>query len=170
MKVLVVYYSRTGTTKKIADLIASKLDADTEEILDVKSRKGALGYMRSGKEAMKRSIPDIQEPKIDPAGYDLVVLGTPIWSWNMSSPMRAYLDRFKADMPQLAFFCTMGGSGDDKAFREMEDICHTVPKATLTLTTKEVQQNRYEDKVEAFLDKIDGGEEDGEEEPAEEDR
>ena len=158
MKTLIIYYSRTGTTKKVGDLIASKLDADIEEILDVKSRKGALGYMRSGKEAMKRMLGDIQEIKKDVKDYDLIIIGTPIWSWNMASPVRAYLEKIKEDVPQVAFFCTMGGSGDDKAFKEMEDICNTVPKAKLALTTKEVVQNRHEDKVEAFIGKLDGTE------------
>ncbi len=155
MKTLVVYYSRTGTTKKVGDLIASKLDADIEEIIDVKSRKGPIGYIVSGREAMKKVIPEIQDIKRQVKDYDILIIGTPIWGWNMSSPVRAYLEKIKNDVPQVAFFCTMGGSGDDKAFKEMESICHTVPKATLALITKEVVQERHEDKIEAFVGKLD---------------
>jgi flavodoxin len=39
-KILVVYYSRTGVTKKLAENIAKELHADGEELVDIKKRKG----------------------------------------------------------------------------------------------------------------------------------
>jgi len=160
MKALVVYYSRTGTTKKVAEAISKALGCDSEQILDVKSRKGVAGYMRSGKEGMKRLTTDIQDTKKEPKDYEMVIIGTPIWGWNMSSPVRTYLENMKDRLPQVAFFCTMGGQGDDKAFREMEDICHTVPKAKLALTTQVVNKNMFMDRVDYFVGKIkDGGKE-----------
>jgi flavodoxin len=43
MKTLVVYYSRTGTTRKVAEAIAGILRCDIEEVVDTKKRSGILG-------------------------------------------------------------------------------------------------------------------------------
>ena len=50
-KVLVVYYSRTGTTEKIGGLIASAVKADVEKLADKKDRSGVWGYLVGGKDA-----------------------------------------------------------------------------------------------------------------------
>ena len=154
MKILVVYYSRTGTTKKIATAIASHVDCDLEEIGDVADRSGLVGYMKSGKEASLKQLPDIKAQKKDPADYDLVVIGTPIWAWDVASPVRTYLTRNAGKIKKAAFFCTMGGSGDKGAFKTMEGFCGTKPKATLVLRTKEVVQNAYAELVKDFAKKL----------------
>ncbi len=45
MKVLIVYYSRSGQTRNIAEVIAKKLGAELEEIVDHRNRKGLLGFL-----------------------------------------------------------------------------------------------------------------------------
>jgi flavodoxin len=151
MKTLITFYSRTGTTKKVAEELAKLLKADTEEILDVKSRAGALGYLRSGREAMKRVQPEIFKPKIDASQYDLVVIGTPVWGWNMASPVRSYISKQK--FKNVAFFLTMGGSFG-KTFEEMEAASGKKPKAVLALMTKEVAGKQHLDKVNGFVKAI----------------
>ena len=44
MKSLVVYYSRTEITKKLAEAIARKTGADIEEIIPKVNYKGKIGY------------------------------------------------------------------------------------------------------------------------------
>lgn len=154
MKSLVVYYSRTGTTEAVAALIAEKLGAAGEGIISVKNRKGMLGFAISGKEAAQKIAAEIKETKINPEDHDLVIIGTPIWAWNISSPVRAYLEKYKDKFKKVAFFCTMGGSGDKKAFQEMENILNIKPIATLSLTTKEVVRNEYVEKTEAFINEL----------------
>ena len=48
MKKLVVYYSRTGNTKVVAEKIANQLNADISEIIDRKNRKGRLVFLTGG--------------------------------------------------------------------------------------------------------------------------
>lgn len=154
MKTLVVYFSRTGTTKKVAEKIASEIGADIEEIKEEKPRKGFLGYMRSGREATLKSKPKIDDPLKKPKEYDLVIIGTPVWSWGVSSPVRSYINLVKDDLKGVAFFCTMGGSGGKNAFKHMEDAASMVPKFTLELKQKEVMDESYLPKVKQFTDKI----------------
>jgi flavodoxin len=47
-RVLVVYYSRTGTTDTVARAIRHELGCEIEAIHDAKRRAGVVGYLRSG--------------------------------------------------------------------------------------------------------------------------
>ena len=149
-KILVVFYSRTGTTKKIAENIAAQLKCDTEEIHDTKERKGAIGWLLSGKDATQKSTTELKQTEKDPAGYDLVIVGTPIWSWNVTPPVRTYLRNNKAKLKNVAFFCTMHSSGAENAFTSMEEECGKKPKSTLAILTADVVSGKYAEKIEAF--------------------
>ncbi|MBA3064202.1 flavodoxin [Candidatus Woesearchaeota archaeon] len=107
MKALVVFYSRTGITKEIAVHISEELDCDIEQIFDVKTRKGILGFIKSGFESVFRIMPKIKEAELDPEKYGLIIIGTPIWAGNMASPMRTYLFQNNEKLDKVAFFCTM---------------------------------------------------------------
>ncbi len=152
-KVLVVYYSRTGTTRAVAEAVAAELGADTEEIVDRKDRAGVLGGLAAGKDAMLKKPTEINEPKRAPASYDLVLIGTPVWAWTMCPAVRAYLTQFKDRFRRVGFFLTTGGTGADRTFRHMQEICGKAPVAELALTAGEVKRSAYLDKVKAFAAK-----------------
>lgn len=153
MKILVVYYSRTGTTKRLAVFLAEKFGAETEEIKDTVKRAGLIGYIFAGRDAARRRLTKLEPIKNDPAEFDLVVIGTPIWGWNMSTPIRTFITEQKDKFKQVAFFCTMGGSGDGKAFKEIGEIVGKKPVAVLGLKTKEVVSGNLE-KAEKFCQEI----------------
>jgi len=153
MKTLVVYYSRTGTTKKVAEEIAEKLDADIEEIRDTVKRSGIWGWLISGRDGMNRRLTKLHRMDKNPIDYDLVIVGTPIWA-GISAPVRTYLTAFKSNFKKVAFFCTMGGSGEKKTFKEMGEIIAKEPVETLTLLTREVTGDDYKEKVENFISSV----------------
>ncbi|MBU1030761.1 MAG: flavodoxin [Nanoarchaeota archaeon] len=154
MKAIVVYYSKTGVTKKIANEIARNMNCDVEEITDDIKRSGFLGYFRCGREAMKKIVPRINSLKKNISSYDLVIIGTPVWGWNISSPVRGFLHHYKNSFSNVAFFCTMGGSGDTQSFLELEKLSGKKPLATLALKTIDVKQNNFLDKVNKFISKL----------------
>ncbi|HNV93849.1 MAG: flavodoxin [Candidatus Methanofastidiosum methylothiophilum] len=149
MKTLVVYYSRSGNTKKIAEEISKNLKCENEEIIDSKNRKGALGWIIAAIDAHSKKLTTIKGTTKDPAKYDLVVIGTPIWAALMAPAVRVYINENKGKFKNVAFFCTYGGSGDAKAFGEMEDYIGITPISKLTITTKELKAN-YETKLKNF--------------------
>lgn len=150
-KILVTYYSRTQTTRKVAENLAEKLGADIEEIKDTVDRTGVKGYWLSGKDATLRKLTVLEKSEKNLSDYDVVIIGTPIWSWNMSVPVRTYITENKDKFPDVAFFCTMGGSGDERAFKEMSEIVGKEPVGTLALKTVEVVKNSAEEKIEEFV-------------------
>lgn len=153
-KILVAYYSRTGTTKKAAELIAQKLGAELEEIKDTVDRSGIKGYLLSGRDATLKRLTELHPIAKNPAEYDLVVIGTPIWSWNVSAPIRTYATEQKKNLKNVAFFCTMGGSGNERAFATLSEISGEKPLATLALKTREVVAGGIEKSVTSFTEKL----------------
>jgi flavodoxin len=154
MQALVVYYSRTGHTKKVGDDLAKALPGDVEELVDTANRAGPVGWLMSGREGSGRKLAKLQPVKKDPANYDIVVIGTPIWAANMSSPVRTYITENKEKFKNVAFFCTEGSKGSEKAFAEMEEVIGKKPKATLTVTVAELKSGSAADKVKKFAGDI----------------
>jgi menaquinone-dependent protoporphyrinogen IX oxidase len=150
LRTLVVYYSRSGTTRKIAEALSRALNANVEEIVESKSRAGFFGYLRSLVEAIQRNPSAIAQSKCDPSSYDRVIIGTPVWAWSVSSPVRAYLMANKGHLPEVAFYCTLGGRGSDSVFRQMQSLAGKAPRAVYAVTAGEVISTRYGASLAAF--------------------
>lgn len=141
MKSLVVYYSRTNTTRKLAEKIASETNADIEEIKPKVNYQGKIGYIRGGKDAMSEKIIDLEEMAYDPKDYDVVYVGGPVWASKAANPLISYLNN--NDFNNVKFFLTAGKSGFESSFKQMEKYSKK-PLKTLQLTTKEVKQDNYD--------------------------
>ena len=152
MKALVVYYSRTGNTRLVAETIAEGLNADIEEIEDKKDRTGAFGYLRSGYEAIFKKLTEIQPNNKKTEEYDLVIVGSPVWVGRLSSPARTYMTLHGHKIKNIAFFNTCGVKSG-KIFRQMEELSKQ-PIATLEVKEKEVKSDEYLKKVEEFIEKL----------------
>jgi flavodoxin len=151
MKTLVVYYSRTGTTKRLGEEIARLLKSDIEELIDLKNRMGIFGWIFSGRDAMKKYTTKIKEINKDIKKYDLVIIGTPNWGASLTPATRTFLEKYKRDIKKAAFFCTMGGDNPGKTFIQMEEIIQIKPIGTLALKAKEVTSGFSNDKIKYFL-------------------
>jgi len=154
MKAIVVFYSRTGDTKKVAQEIANELQCPIEEIFDLKNRSGALGYISAGRDATLKNLTELKPISHNPADYDIIIIGTPIWSWDVSTPIRTYLQNNKGNFKNLAYFCTMGKSGGNRAFNEMEKICGKAPITSLALIAKEIAKNDFANKIIGFTSQV----------------
>ena len=151
MKVLTVFYSRTGITAKIGRAIHQELGGDLEEIQDTRNRRGVLAYLLSGMEAALKKQATIKEVKYDPGQYDLVVIGTPVWSHNMSTPVRPYLERYKASFKAVAYFATCGSTGVSKTLQDMENLGGIKARGLLEIKKGDIQGGAYGEKVRQFV-------------------
>jgi flavodoxin len=149
-KALVVYHSRSGYTRRVAMNVAAHLDADLDEIRVVEPMPGTLGYAFCAREAFTGLAPALRPMLHDPAAYDLVVVGSPVWFWSLSSPARRWLEKYGRKPRRVAFFCTMGGSGAGRVFAAMRELTRVDPVATLALTDFEVDAMRRP-KLDAFI-------------------
>jgi flavodoxin len=133
---LIAYYSMSGHTRELANEIRSAVDADIEEIREPHARHGLSGVARAFMDSVIRRTPPILSADHDPAKYDLVLLGGPVWAGRMAAPVRSYAKRYASQAPHVAFFCTEGSRGADSAFADLERLCMHPPRATLTIDEK----------------------------------
>ncbi len=156
-RTLVVFYSRTGHTRKVTEDLALLLGADVEELIDKKARAGMSGYLGAGKDALGEKLTELGPLKFNPADYELVVIGTPVWSWNMTPAVRTYLSAHKAVFGTVAFFTLSGKTAPDKIVKKMEVLTGKTARAFAGFVDADLKdQNRavYEGKIRAFADKL----------------
>jgi flavodoxin len=149
MKSLVVYYSRTGTTKTVGKAIAKELKADSDEIIDLKKRLGPINWLIAGWDATRRKLTKIKVKK-KPENYDMIIIGTPNWNKNMAPAVRTYLTNHKLGGKKVGFFCTSDNKNTKKLFEEMKKL---MPKSVgnLAVIKKEVESGAYQEKVKSFV-------------------
>jgi len=151
MKSLVVYYSRTGTTKAVGKAIAKELKADSDEIIDLKNRLGPINWLIAGSDATRRKLTKIKVKK-KPERYDMIIVGTPIWSKNIVPAVRTYLTNHNLDGKKVCFFCTSGDDKVEKAFAEMKELApKSIKVGDLGIRMQEVKSDSYEEKVKSFV-------------------
>ena len=152
-KIIVVYYTRTGTTKKVAEAIAENLKCDIEEIIDTDKRKGIFGWLRSGRDAMREKLTLINDIKHNPAAYDLVIMGTPVCGSNLAPAIRTYYTQQKQNLKNVAYFCTADGDGI-KALENLAKLVEKKPVFSFGVRSREVKKGEYVQKVKDFLQQV----------------
>lgn len=148
-KTLVVFYSRTGNTKKVGKEIAGYLKADVCEIESSKY-PGFFGFLRAGLQAVFKKKPLIKFDK-NPDDYGLIILGTPNWGSKMASPVRSFIDGKRFD--NAGYFCVQGGSGGEKVLDEIEKLCGNAI-AKMIINDKEIKEGNYKEKIKEFCEKL----------------
>jgi flavodoxin len=161
MKTLIVYYSRSGTTRKVAEALAGILKAEVEEISEKRKRGGPIGWLKSGYEASRKKSPSIADLKHDPASYDLVVIGTPVWAGTLASPVRSFLEQHAGSIKRAGFFLTMGGERESKTFADMAALLGKETEAQLALRTHVVKKGENFDReampaIREFAERLQG--------------
>ena len=115
--VLVAFFSATGTTKGVAERIASVTGGDLYEIVPANPYSAAdLNYndrsSRSTKEQNDKSArPEIGSADISLEGYTTIYLGFPIWWGEEPRILDTFAEKYKFDGITVIPFCTSGGSG-----------------------------------------------------------
>lgn len=156
MKTLVVYATRTGTGKIMADRIGKALNADVEQIADKVNRKGVLGFMLSGFQASTRRCSPIGPFAHDPAGYDLTILVSPVWAGSLASPIRTFLRDYGSKLKDAALVVSHFAPDNlyEKARDEVEKVLGKRLKAFGSICSKE--PDRLQIEVDIFLNSLMG--------------
>ena len=133
-KILVAYFSCTGTTKAVAEKIAELTGGDLYEIVPSDPYTSAdLNYnnnnCRANREMNDPSArPAIAGDNIDLSVYDTVILGYPLWWGTMPRIINTFLDTYDLSGKTVLPFCTSGGSGVSKS---VSDIRSAEPEANV---------------------------------------
>lgn len=138
---VVVFFSRGGTTRMLAQHIARATDADIEELRELRSRRGILGWLRSGYEGIHRLSAKPLPLAQDPRRYDLVFVGSPTWSGSLASPVRGFLEEYGESLPSVALFATCAVARATDVIVQMAELLKVPPLAALTMLEIDVKRS-----------------------------
>jgi len=111
MKILVVFYSLDGNTRFIAENIAKVTGADLLELKPVKaiSGKSFMKYFWGGRQVVLKQKPELLPLEKDPKDYDLLFIGSPVWAYTFTPPLRTFFSKYNIKEKKIALFCCHGG-------------------------------------------------------------
>lgn len=120
-KMLVLYYSQTSNTKSVAQEIATRLDADIEEIVPLKPFDGDFGatIARCNEEREQGIKTEIKPIAANLDDYDIIFIGYPVWFGTFAPPVATFLDQTDLSNKTIVPFCTFGSGGLDSSVKDL---------------------------------------------------
>lgn len=121
---LVIYYSLEGYTKKVSEIIAKEINADTLELktqkeIKVENVSKLSKYFWGGKQVMTKEKPALLPFDKNPDEYELIFIGTPVWAFTFTPAIRTFFSEIKLKNKKIVLFCTDEGS-KGKTLENME--------------------------------------------------
>jgi flavodoxin len=115
-KSLVVYYSFSGNTRKIAEKIKEAAGADIYEIKTKETLKsGPSLYMEIKKQLKTGTYPAVEENFPDFSAYDYIFVGSPVWWYTAATPVLSFLDKADFGGKKVVPFSTQGSNAGNFA-------------------------------------------------------
>lgn len=129
-KALVLYYSQTGTTQKVAEEIQQLTGADmaTFDVQDAYPSDYNETIQRCLKEQETGEVPALAELNVNVADYDIIYLGYPIWFGTYATPVASLLKEVDFNGKTIVPFTTFGSVGRTQAQKDLQEKC---PGATV---------------------------------------
>lgn len=154
-RVIVIFFSRTGTVRELARTVAALTGAELLELKLVQPYAEDYGDMTdiAREERLSGARREIATRVPDLSGYDTVFVGTPYWWGGISIPMRTFLTDHPMSGKTLVPFVVSGSSPAQGAW---EDIRRSCPKANV-LRGFHVTQSRASsagDALKAWLQEL----------------
>lgn len=125
MKSLIVYYSWSGNTRKIARLIRELTGGDIVELIPEmpypssyrETTEQVRKEIKAGyKPSLKTKIEGVEE-------YDVIFLGTPNWWGTVAPPVATFLSQYAFSGKKIAPFITHGGGGKQRVVEDIKRLC-----------------------------------------------
>ncbi len=154
---LIAYHSHYGRTRRVAEALASMLDADLDEIREVEPRVGGfIGNTVVSWRALRGRASDIYPPVKSPAEHGITVVGTQVWANNLPPPVRSYITAERERIRRYAVFCTFGGRGAKRVIGLIEALVGRPAATTLIIQQGTMRHDAHLMRVRAFADTLRG--------------
>ena len=117
-----IYYSLNGHTEFIAKKMSKQLDCTTIRLKlqkEFSQTNTFLQYFWAGKSAFFHDKPKLENKKIDLTQYDTLIIATPVWAGNISSPIRSFLSSYAIEGKQVYLVASDSGGPFTKCFTTM---------------------------------------------------
>lgn len=111
MKTLIIYYSYTNNTEKVAKKIAELKKYDILKLEPLVEYSDDYQKVVDEEEAKmdNEEIVDLKPIDIDLSQYDRIILGTPVWWYTMAPVVRSFLNSYNLNGKNVIAFITNGG-------------------------------------------------------------
>jgi len=149
--ILVVFYSNTGNSRRLAQLLSTQKGWPTGEVVEQHPRSSML---RSVLDSLLRRRPAVQYKGPDPTGFRTVVLVAPIWMYRLASPMRTFVHDWRKQLDRVAVLVTMGRRGGSNAAAEIGNILGHDPVLSEVVTARAIEDGSCAEAVNAFGDAL----------------
>ena len=151
-KILISYFSASGTTKKVAEKIATTLNGDlfeiepkekyTDEDLNWTDKQS-----RSSIEMNENIKPEIKSKVSNLEEYDTVLIGFPIWWYKEPTIIDKFLEENDMAGKNIYVFVTSGGSSIDSTYNSLQN---NFPKLNF-VSGKKITGNELEEEYKNWL-------------------
>jgi len=150
-KVLVVFHSRSGHCRMIAEALSQKRGWSLGEVVYL---QGGQSYGRCARDALLRREPQIRYQGPNPSRFDVVLLVSPVWCWRLSPPMRSFVRPMHGKLDGVAMLSCMGGSGAGNAVAEVERLIKRPVVAKIAFRQDQVESGSHTEPLQAFADEV----------------
>lgn len=161
MKTIVIYYGYGKHTRMIAERVKEKLDCD---ILEIKPKVPySSDYQTVVNETednlQTKETPEIENIDINLDNYDKVILGTPVWWYTITPPIRTFLTKYDLSGKIIYPFATNAG-WLGSTFDEIRELCKGTIKEEMNIKfTVDHVENKLvtsDEKIDDWINKING--------------
>ncbi|MDR3112368.1 MAG: flavodoxin [Elusimicrobiota bacterium] len=154
-KALVVYYSFSGNTEKIARIIQKNISADTLKIEMLQPYKSTTQAYFSFIDIKTKKFPALKNQQSDFSNYDIIFVGSPVWFYTLAPPLFSFLNSANFNGKKVVPFAThMGNVGHFfKDFKENAKNAKILKEEAFFSVSKEAE-NALENKVADWLNKL----------------
>jgi flavodoxin len=120
-KSIIYYYSKTGNSCLVAEILSRLLKADLEEIKEIEpiNIQGFINHLKQGRLSLFGRIIEVLPVKNLPANYELVILVNPVWGFSIPYPVRSFLRHLPQEKNKLLLFLTHEGLCFQRTFRQL---------------------------------------------------
>jgi flavodoxin len=115
MKSLVVYYSLTGKTKLVAQVIAEALHATLVQIEERRPISFPFVYLSGGFAAFTNRGRKINPIDVDLKQYERIFIGSPMWAYRPTPAVNSFIYQTNFEGRTVIPFFTMGGDSSETA-------------------------------------------------------
>jgi len=154
-RILVAYFSRSGNTRKIANLIQQEVGGTIHEIQPEMPYPNAYNAVvdQAEKEIQAEYKPALQSTLDHVESYDTIFVGSPNWWDTIAPPVATFLSEYDLSGKTIVPFCTHGGGGLGRIGQDIAKLC---PQSTVLSSFKVYASGtgNVRAKVSAWLNKL----------------
>lgn len=134
-RVLIIYYSLSGVSSKIANVLQKRLDCDIYEIKTERTYNSDMwkAWDEAQEETKSGNLPTLNGELPNTEQYDVILLGGPVWGHSLSNPLLSFVRQMNFTGKTIAAYWTFYDHDEKYAIDIAKECAGATIKASLPL-------------------------------------